>query len=154
MLIVAPGGLEQGWTSWTCSISATILTPRADQRESGRIRPAHPLLIADGSARPRRSELKEILSRKWISSWSTRRTACRPTGGRRATQDLALRARRAAGFDQPASAADDGTRIPGIETSFQAFLALLDPDRFEARHAARPFTDTTGLMRRMVKENC
>ena len=41
----------------------------------------------------------------------------------------------------------------GIETSFQAFLALLDPDRFEGEaRGETTSTDTTGLMRRMVKE--
>ena len=41
----------------------------------------------------------------------------------------------------------------GSEENFQAFLALLDPDRFEGQYRAGVHsTDSTGLMRRMVKE--
>lgn len=41
----------------------------------------------------------------------------------------------------------------GSESSFQAFMALLDPDRFEGEYRSGAHTtDTTGLMRRMVKE--
>jgi len=39
----------------------------------------------------------------------------------------------------------------GKEDDFQRFLALLDKDRFEGRSHGQP-TDTTGLMRRLVKE--
>ncbi|HEU0090259.1 MAG TPA: helicase-related protein, partial [Pseudonocardiaceae bacterium] len=41
----------------------------------------------------------------------------------------------------------------GKEEDFQLFLALLDPDRFEGRYREGVHSiDTTGLMRRMVKE--
>lgn len=41
----------------------------------------------------------------------------------------------------------------GSEENFQAFMALLDPDRFEGQYRAGVHsTDTSGLMRRMVKE--
>jgi len=41
----------------------------------------------------------------------------------------------------------------GSESGFQAFLALLDPDRFEGEYRSGAHTtDTSGLMRRMVKE--
>ncbi|HZK32625.1 MAG TPA: helicase-related protein [Corynebacterium sp.] len=41
----------------------------------------------------------------------------------------------------------------GDNEAFQAFLSLLDPDRFEgAFQTSTPNVDTTGLMRRMVKE--
>ncbi|RYF43490.1 MAG: helicase, partial [Comamonadaceae bacterium] len=41
----------------------------------------------------------------------------------------------------------------GSEENYQAFLALLDPDRFEGQYREGVHsTDTTGLMRRMVKE--
>jgi hypothetical protein len=41
----------------------------------------------------------------------------------------------------------------GSESGFQAFLALRDPDRFEGEYRSGAHsTDTSGLMRRMVKE--
>ena len=41
----------------------------------------------------------------------------------------------------------------GKEADFQLFMALLDPDRFEGRYREGVHsTDTSGLMRRMVKE--
>ena len=41
----------------------------------------------------------------------------------------------------------------GSEENYQAFLALLDPDRFEGQYREGVHSvDTTGLMRRMVKE--
>ncbi|MEV6098674.1 helicase-related protein [Nocardia sp. NPDC051981] len=41
----------------------------------------------------------------------------------------------------------------GSESNFQAFMALLDPDRFEGEYRSGAHsTDTSGLMRRMVKE--
>ncbi|SDF11473.1 protein of unknown function [Cellulosimicrobium cellulans] len=42
----------------------------------------------------------------------------------------------------------------GKEEDFQLFLALLDPDRFEGRYRAGAHsTDTSGLMRRVIKED-
>ncbi|MHA7618121.1 DEAD/DEAH box helicase [Cellulosimicrobium cellulans] len=42
----------------------------------------------------------------------------------------------------------------GKEEDFQLFLALLDPDRFDGRYRAGAHsTDTSGLMRRMIKED-
>ncbi|MFT4124880.1 MAG: helicase-related protein [Gordonia sp. (in: high G+C Gram-positive bacteria)] len=40
----------------------------------------------------------------------------------------------------------------GSEENFQAFLSLLDPDRFEGQPRGGRAADTDGLMRRMVKE--
>jgi len=43
--------------------------------------------------------------------------------------------------------------MPAKEEDFQLFMALLDSDRFEGRYRASAHSlDTTGLMRRMVKE--
>ncbi len=42
----------------------------------------------------------------------------------------------------------------GKEEDFQLFLTLLDPDRFEGKYQAKVHTaDTSGVMRRMVKED-
>ena len=159
MLIVAPGGLVEQWQDELDSkfgISATILTRELINASlGGDPFPAHPLLIARMDQLARDEELKEILSR---SEWDlvvvdeAHRMSANWWGGElRKTSRYELG--ELLGSISRHLLLMTATPHSGIETSFQAFLALLDPDRFEGEaRGETTSTDTTGLMRRMVKE--
>ncbi|OOK63765.1 putative helicase C-terminal domain protein [Mycobacterium kansasii] len=77
-------------------------------------------------------------------------TAWRALLRRQAGKDQTLPTRRAARQNHPPPATDDRTPHSGKEEDFQLFLTLLDRDRFEGKH--KKTADTSGIMRRMVKE--
>ncbi|WP_024794483.1 helicase-related protein [Tomitella biformata] len=159
MLIIAPGGLVEQWQDELDSkfgiraelLSREMFTGAVDGNPFQR----HPLLIARMDQLARNEELLEHLehsewdlvvvdeAHRMSASWwggelrKTKRYELGQQLGRIARHLLLMTA----------------TPHSGSEENFQTFLALLDPDRFEGRfRAGAHSTDTTGLMRRMVKE--
>lgn len=159
-LIVAPGGLVEQWQSELAEkfgIEMTILTrDLAEADRDGDPFRRSPMMIARMDQLARKDEWRDLLAdtewdlvvvdeaHRMSASWfgnelkRTRRYELgQLLGG--ITRHLLLMT---------------ATPHSGSEANFQAFLALLDPDRFagEYRHGVHS-TDTTGLMRRMIKED-
>lgn len=159
LLVIAPGGLVEQWQEELASkfgIHAELLSREmSDSAPDGNPFTGHPMLIArmDQLAR---DEL--LLTHLDASSFDLvvvdeahRMSASWWGGELRTTRRYELGRR----LDAVARHLLLMTATPhsGSEENYQAFLALLDPDRFEGRY--RPgahSTDTSGLMRRMVKE--
>ncbi|MBD0020318.1 helicase-related protein [Gordonia sp. (in: high G+C Gram-positive bacteria)] len=160
MLIVAPGGLVEQWQDELGSkfgISATILGRElVNTSVGGDPFMTHPLLIARMDQLARDEDLREILARsEWdlvIVDEAHRMSATWWSGELRKTSRYALG--ELLGSISRHLLLMTATPHSGIETNFQAFLALIDPDRFEGQaRGETTSTDTTGLMRRMVKED-
>jgi superfamily II DNA or RNA helicase len=159
-LIVAPGGLVEQWQDelhGKFGLEFEILTASlVETTVAGSVFDRHPLLIARMDQLARSEELMAALH---ASEWDlvvvdeahrmsahyfgnelkvTRRYELGRLLGRIARHVLLMTA----------------TPHAGKEEDFQLFLALLDPDRFEGkfRHGIHS-ADTSGLMRRMVKED-
>lgn len=159
-LIVAPGGLVDQWQtelSEKFGIEMKILTrDLAEADRDGDPFRNNPMLIARMDQLARNQEWQAVLAEsEWdlvvvdeahrmSASWfgnelkRTRRYELGQLLGRITRHFLLMTA----------------TPHSGSEANFQTFLALLDPDRFDGqyRHGVHS-TDTTGLMRRMVKED-
>ncbi|MBC9002966.1 helicase-related protein [Micromonospora aurantiaca (nom. illeg.)] len=158
-LVVAPGGLVEQWQEELLDkfgLRFDLLTrDLAEANLGGTVFDRHPLLIARMDQLSRSEELTAILER---SEWDLvvvdeahrmsahyfgreLKTTRRYELGRllgRITRHLLLMT---------------ATPHAGKEEDFQLFMALLDADRFEGRYRAGAHNlDTTGLMRRMVKE--
>ncbi|UVF77276.1 helicase-related protein [Gordonia mangrovi] len=159
MLIVAPGGLVEQWQDELDSkfgITATLLTREVINAsiDSDPFR-THPFLIARMDQLARDEEIAERLGR---SEWDlvvvdeAHRMSANWWGGElRKTKRFALG--QLMGSITRHLLLMTATPHSGSEENFQAFLSLLDPDRFEGQF--RPgahATETAGLMRRMVKE--
>lgn len=159
LLIVAPGGLVDQWQDELDAkfgIAATILT-RELINASIDADPfaAHPIMIARMDQLARDEEITDRLAR---SEWDlvvvdeAHRMSANWWGGE-------LRKTKRFNLGQLLGAVSrhlllmTATPHSGSEENFQAFLSLLDPDRFEGQYrSGADSTDTTGLMRRMVKE--
>ncbi|WP_072804376.1 helicase-related protein [Rhodococcoides yunnanense] len=159
MLIIAPGGLVDQWQEELDSkfgITTTLLTRElVDAAVDGDPFAAHPFLVArmDQLARA-----EDLLDRLAHSEWDlvivdeAHRMSANWWGGE-------LRKTRRFDLGQLLGTVTrhlllmTATPHAGSEDNFQAFLSLLDPDRFEGQARGGGQTaDTTGLMRRMVKE--
>lgn len=159
LLIVAPGGLVEQWQDELAlrfGIHAELLTRDmvAATLDSNPFT-AHPLLIARMDQLARDEDLLEHLA---ASQWDL---TVVDEAHRMSASWIGHEVRRTRRYElgQRLSAVSrhlllmTATPHAGSEENYQLFLALLDPDRFEGRfvpdvHSA----DTTGLMRRMVKE--
>jgi len=159
-LIVAPGGLVEQWQDelfFKFGLRFDILTSQlVDVSLAHSVFDGHPLLLARMDQLARNEELqRQLLESEWdlIVVDEAHRMGAHYFGGKlektkrfqlgellgRITRHLLLMT---------------ATPHSGKEEDFQLFLTLLDRDRFEGKfrkgvHQA----DTTGLMRRMVKED-
>ncbi|GAA1399265.1 helicase-related protein [Pseudonocardia kongjuensis] len=160
MLIVAPGSLVEQWQDELAAkfgIDAEILSPdMAASAADGNPFTRHPLLIARMDQLARSEPLRaHLATSEWdlvVVDEAHRMSARWWTGELRTTkryelgQELGTVARHLLLMT--------ATPHAGSEENYQLFLALLDPDRFEGRYRdGEHSTDTTGLMRRMVKED-
>lgn len=160
MLIVAPGSLVEQWQDELIAkfgIDAELLTPdMATAAPDGNPFPRHPLLIARMDQLARSEDLRAHLDASefdLVVIDEAHRMSARWWGGE-------LRKTRRYELGQELGGVTrhlllmTATPHAGSEENFQLFLALLDPDRFEGRYREGVHsTDTTGLMRRMVKED-
>ncbi|WP_231972585.1 helicase-related protein [Nocardiopsis alborubida] len=159
-LIVAPGGLVEQWQAELLEkfgIETTILTRdlAAADRDGDPFR-SNPMLIARMDQLARNEEWQAMLANtEWdlivvdeahrmSASWfgnelkRTRRYELGQLLGSITRHLLLMTA----------------TPHSGSEANYQSFLALLDPDRFAGQYRQGVHsTDTTGLMRRMIKED-
>lgn len=159
-LIVAPGGLVEQWQAELLEkfgIETTILTRdlAAADRDGDPFR-SNSMLIARMDQLARNEEWQAMLAdtewdlivvdeaHRMSASWfgnelkRTRRYELGQLLGRITRHLLLMTA----------------TPHSGSEANYQSFLALLDPDRFAGQYRQGVHsTDTTGLMRRMIKED-
>ncbi|GAC49103.1 helicase-related protein [Gordonia aichiensis] len=158
MLIVAPGGLVDQWQDELDSkfgIATALLSRELiDASVDGDPFAAHPFLIARMDQLARDDELLEKLT---LSEWDlvvvdeAHRMSANWWGGElRKTKRFNL-GQLLGGITRHLLLMT-ATPHAGSEENFQAFLSLLDPDRFEGQPRGSAIADTTGLMRRMVKE--
>ncbi|GAC57381.1 putative helicase [Gordonia hirsuta DSM 44140 = NBRC 16056] len=160
MLIVAPGGLVEQWQDELSSkfgLQTTVMSreliaasPHGDPFSG------NPLLIARMDQLARNAELLSHLEKsEWdlvVVDEAHRMSASwhGPLGDLHETQRFKLG--RLLGTVTRNLLLMTATPHAGNEDNFQLFLSLLDEDRFAGRPRAGATADTTGLMRRMVKE--
>jgi superfamily II DNA or RNA helicase len=159
MLIVAPGGLVEQWQDELATkfgmtaelLSREMINSQVDANPFTR----HPLLIARMDQLARNDDLLTLLDdSEWdliVVDEAHRMSANWWAGELDTTRRYELGQR----LDRITRHLLLMTATPhsGNEASFQAFMALLDPDRFEGEYRSGAHsTDTSGLMRRMVKE--
>lgn len=160
MLIVAPGGLVEQWQDELDSkfnVRATLLSrDLVNASVDGDPFATNPLMIARMDQLARDEGLLERLEHsEWdlvVVDEAHRMSASWWTGELRTTKRYELG--QILGGVARHLLLMSATPHSGSEENFQAFLALLDPDRFEGQF--RPgahLADTDGLMRRMVKED-
>ncbi|MGM0931146.1 MAG: helicase-related protein [Actinomycetota bacterium] len=159
-LIVAPGGLVEQWQDelfYKFGLRFEILTGQLIDVNIGRpVFDAHPLLIARMDQLARNDELQlQLEESEWdlIVVDEAHRMGAHYFGGKlektkrfqlgellgRVTRHLLLMT---------------ATPHSGKEEDFQLFLTLLDRDRFEGKFRKEVHgADTSGLMRRMIKED-
>lgn len=159
-LIVAPGGLVEQWQEELAekfSLRFELLTrTMIDATVDGSVFEQHPLLIARMDQLARAEDLAAPLER---SDWDlvvvdeAHRMSAHYFGGELKTT-MRYRLGQLLGRVTRHFLLMTATPHAGKEESFQAFLALLDADRFEGRYRDGVHSaDTSGLMRRMVKED-
>ncbi|GFG67907.1 RNA helicase [Mycobacterium kubicae] len=160
MLVIAPGGLVEQWQDELYTkfgIDAELLTRdlAASTKDGNPFTDRHPLLIARMDQLARSEDWCHFLDHsEWdlvVVDEAHRMSANWWAGELRKTRryDLGQQLGRIARHLLYMTA----TPHAGSEENFQAFMALLDPDRFEGQYRAGVHsTDTSGLMRRMVKE--
>jgi superfamily II DNA or RNA helicase len=160
MLVIAPGGLVEQWQDelyTKFAIDAELLTRdlAASTKDGNPFTDRHPLLIARMDQLARSEDWRHFLDHsEWdlvVVDEAHRMSANWWAGELRKTRryDLGQQLGRIARHLLYMTA----TPHAGSEENFQAFMALLDPDRFEGQYRAGVHsTDTSGLMRRMVKE--
>lgn len=159
-LVVAPGGLVEQWQDelylkfglafeiLTRGLGETVFGPSAFEQ--------HPFLIARMDQLARNDDLLAELKR---SDWDlvvvdeAHRMGARYFGAElRKTKRFQL-GEMLGGIARHLLLMT-ATPHSGIEEDFQLFLTLLDRDRFEGKYRAGAHgTDTTGVMRRMIKED-
>lgn len=160
MLIIAPGGLVDQWQDELGSkfdIHVEILSRSLIEGEpDGNPFTRHPRLIARMDQLARDEELTAKLAESdWdliVVDEAHRMSANWWSGELRKTRRYELG--QLLGSIARHLLLMSATPHAGSDENFQAFLALLDPDRFEGqfREGAHSM-DTSGLMRRMVKED-
>lgn len=159
MLIIAPGSLVEQWQDELAAkfgitaelLSREMITNLVDSNPFTR----YPILIARMDQLARSDDLLALLD---ASDWDLivvdeahRMSANYYSGELDTTRRYQLGQR--LGEITRHLLLMTATPHAGSESSFQAFMALLDPDRFEGEYRSGAHTtDTTGLMRRMVKE--
>jgi superfamily II DNA or RNA helicase len=158
-LIVAPGGLVEQWQDelyLKFGLAFEILTPQFSETVFGASAfEQHPLLIARMDQLARNEELLAELAR---SEWDlvvideAHRMGAHYFGGElKKTKRFQLG--ELLGGVARHLLLMTATPHSGKEEDFQLFLTLLDRDRFEGKYQAKVHNaDTSGVMRRMVKE--
>ncbi|MFD1827586.1 MULTISPECIES: helicase-related protein [Mumia] len=159
-LIVAPGGLVEQWQDELFvkfGLRFDLLTPQAvDAVGSGNVFARHPLLIARMDHLTRNEALQaQLADAEWdlVVVDEAHRMAAHYFGGKvRKTKRFLLGERLASATRH--FLLMTATPHSGKEEDFQLFLTLLDRDRFEGKYQQDLHSsDTTGVMRRMVKED-
>ncbi|MGV1029190.1 MAG: helicase-related protein [Dermatophilaceae bacterium] len=159
-LIVPPGGLMEQWQDelfYKFGLRFDILTPQLTDATIGpSVFDAHPLLIARMDQLARNKELQEQLGRsEWdlvVVDEAHRMGAHYFAGKLEKTKRFQLG--ELLGGVARHLLLMTATPHSGKEEDFQLFLTLLDKDKFEGRYRVGVHDpDTTGLMRRMVKED-
>lgn len=159
LLIIAPGGLVEQWQDELVSkfgIDTELLTKDMSvTARDGNPFTRHPMLIARMDQLARSEELLAHLDNsEWdliIVDEAHRMSASWWSGELRKTRRYELGQQ--LGSITRHLLLMTATPHSGSEENYQAFLALLDPDRFEGQYREGVHSvDTTGLMRRMVKE--
>lgn len=159
-LVVAPGGLVDQWQDelyLKFGLAFEILTPQFSETVFGASAfEQHPLLIARMDQLARNEDLlAELAKSEWdlvIVDEAHRMGAHYFSGKLEKTKRFQL-------GEQLGDIARHlllmtATPHSGKEEDFQLFLTLLDPDRFAGKYQAKVHTaDTSGVMRRMVKED-
>ncbi|WP_068182696.1 helicase-related protein [Mycobacterium sp. UM_CSW] len=156
-LVVAPGGLVEQWQDelfFKFGLRFDLLTNQAiDAYINDNVFETHPLLIARMDQLSRNQELQiQIQDTEWdlVVIDEAHRMAAHYFGGKlektkrfqlgellgRLTRHLLLMT---------------ATPHSGKVEDYQLFLTLLDRDRFEGKNSQNP--ETTGIMRRMIKED-
>lgn len=158
-LIVAPGGLVEQWQDELrekFGLHFDLLTrDLAEANVGGSVFDRHPLLIARMDQLSRSDDLQQALeATEWdlvVVDEAHRMSAHYFGRELKATRRYELG--RLLGRVTRHLLLMTATPHAGKEEDFQLFLALLDPDRFEGRFRSGTHSrDTSGLMRRMVKE--
>nr|NLI51483.1 DEAD/DEAH box helicase [Propionibacterium sp.] len=158
-LIVAPGGLVEQWQDelfLKFGLHFEILTNALlDANINVNVFERHPLLIARMDQLSRNDDLKAKLTEsEWdlvVVDEAHRMAAHYFFGKLEKTRRFEL-GELLGGLTRHLLLMT-ATPHSGIEQDFQLFLTLLDKDRFEGRYRAGVHTaDTSGVMRRMVKE--
>ncbi len=158
-LIVAPGGLVEQWQDelyGKFSLDFTILTTDLVHATADvSVFERHPLLIARMDQLARNETLLDQLDEaEWdlaVVDEAHRMSAKHFAGKLEKTKRFLLGER--LGERARHLLLMTATPHAGIEEDFQQFLTLLDPDRFAGRYRKDVHSaDTTGLMRRMLKE--
>ncbi|MER6315937.1 helicase-related protein [Streptomyces sp. NPDC001581] len=159
-LIVAPGGLVEQWQTELAEkfgIEMTVLSrDLAEADRDGDPFRHHPMLIARMDQLARNDEWQALLAgSEWdliVVDEAHRMSASWFGGELKRTRRYDLG--RLLGGITRHFLLMTATPHSGSEADFQTFLALLDPDRYDGQYRQGVHsTDTTGLMRRMVKED-
>jgi SNF2 family DNA or RNA helicase len=159
-LIVAPGGLVDQWQDelyLKFGLAFEIFTPQFSETVFGASAfDQHPLLIARMDQLARNEDLlAELAKSEWdlvVVDEAHRMGAHYFAGKLEKTQRFQL-GERLGGIARHLLLMT-ATPHSGKEDDFQLFLTLLDRDRFEGKYRAKVHTaDTSGVMRRMVKED-
>lgn len=159
-LVVAPGGLVDQWQDelyLKFGLAFEILTPQFSETVFGASAfEQHPLLIARMDQVARNDELLAEMGR---SEWDlvvvdeAHRMGAHYFGGK-LEKTKRFQLGELLGDIARHLLLMTATPHSGKEEDFQLFLTLLDRDRFEGRYQAKIHTaDTSGVMRRMVKED-
>ncbi|EGD53942.1 helicase-related protein [Gordonia neofelifaecis] len=160
MLIVAPGGLVEQWQDELAvkfGITATLLTRELiNASPNGDPFPAHPLMIARMDQLARDPDLVAHLE---VSEWDLvvvdeahRMSASWQGWDGEVRETERFKLGRVLGGVARNLLLMTATPHAGNDDNFQLFLSLLDEDRFAGRPQSDAVADTSGLMRRMVKE--
>lgn len=160
MLVIAPGGLVEQWQDELYTkfgLDTELLTRdlAASAKDGNPFTDRHPMLIARMDQLSRSEDWCFFLERsEWdlvVVDEAHRMSANWWAGELRKTRRYELG--QLLGSIARHLLLMTATPHAGSEENFQAFLALLDPDRFEGQYRAGVHsTDSSGLMRRMVKE--
>jgi SNF2 family DNA or RNA helicase len=159
-LVVAPGGLVDQWQDelyLKFGLAFEILTPQFGETVFGASAfEQHPLLIARMDQLARNEDLLAELAK---SEWDL---VVVDEAHRMGAHYFAGKLEKTKRFQLGEQLGDiarhlllmTATPHSGKEDDFQLFLTLLDRDRFEGKYEAKVnTTDTSGVMRRMVKED-
>jgi superfamily II DNA or RNA helicase len=159
-LIVAPGGLVDQWQDelyLKFGLAFEILTPQFGETAFGASAfERHPFLIARMDQLSRSDELlSELAESEWdlVVVDEAHRMSAHYFGGKLEKTRRFQLGEMLGGITRHLLLMT-ATPHSGKEEDFQLFLTLLDRDRFEGKYQSKVYSDdTSGVMRRMVKED-